>query len=133
MPSQTGCFLLSTGLGKAAVPGERDKCPADEHEDDATIIRSGYISQGEQLMIGRKGAVGDILGYFFDAKGDVVTDIKIHNELIGLPLSSLKTIPVRVGVAGGENKAEAIAAAMKGGYINALVTDQDTAAAILRS
>ena len=79
------------------------------------------------------GAVGDILGYFFDAKGDVVTDIKIHNELIGLPLSALKTIPVRVGVAGGENKAEAIAAAMKGGYINALVTDQDTAAAILRS
>ena len=102
-------------------------------KDDATIIRSGYISQGEQLMIGRKGAVGDILGYFFDAKGDVVTDIKIHNELIGLPLSALKTIPVRVGVAGGENKAEAIAAAMKGGYINALVTDQDTAAAILRS
>ncbi|HFC9803470.1 TPA: sugar-binding domain-containing protein [Escherichia coli] len=66
-------------------------------------------------------------------KGDVVTDIKIHNELIGLPLSALKTIPVRVGVAGGENKAEAIASAMKGGYINALVTDQDTAAAILRS
>lgn len=32
LPSQTGCFLLSTGLGKAAVPGERDKCPADEHE-----------------------------------------------------------------------------------------------------
>lgn len=75
----------------------------------------------------------NFLGYFFDAKGDVVTDIKIHNELIGLPLSALKTIPVRVGVAGGENKAEAIAAAMKGGYINALVTDQDTAAAILRS
>ncbi len=85
-------------------------------------------------MIGRKGAVGDILGYFFDAKGDVVTDIKIHNELIGLPLSALKTIPVRPGWRGrGENKAEAIAAAMKGGYINALVTDQDTAAAILRS
>ena len=33
-------------------------------QDDATIIRSGYISRGEQLMIGRKGAVGDILGYF---------------------------------------------------------------------
>ncbi len=60
---------------------------AVSQQDDATIIRSGYISQGEQLMIGRKGAVGDILGYFFDAKGDVVTDIKIHNELIGLPLA----------------------------------------------
>ena len=32
LPDQTGCFLLSTGLEKAAVPGERDKCPADEHE-----------------------------------------------------------------------------------------------------
>ena len=89
---------------------------------DVAIVGIGAVSQQD-----------DILGYFFDAKGDVVTDIKIHNELIGLPLSALKTIPVRVGVAGGENKAEAIAAAMKGGYINALVTDQDTAAAILRS
>ncbi len=77
---------------------------AVSQQDDATIIRSGYISRGEQLMIGRKGAVGDILGYFFDAKGDVVTDIKIHNELIGLTLSSLKTIPVRVGVAGEKIK-----------------------------
>ena len=121
--------LLAAQAADVAIVG----IGAVSQQDDATIIRSGYISQGEQLMIGRKGAVGDILGYFFDAKGDVVTDIKIHNELIGLPLSSLKTIPVRVGVAGGENKAEAIAAAMKGGYINALVTDQDTAAAILRS
>ncbi len=121
--------LLAAQAADVAIVG----IGAVSQQDDATIIRSGYISQGEQLMIGRKGAVGDILGYFFDVKGDVVTDIKIHNELIGLPLSSLKTIPVRVGVAGGENKAEAIAAAMKGGYINALVTDQDTAAAILRS
>lgn len=121
--------LLAAQAADVAIVG----IGAVSQQDDATIIRSGYISQGEQLMIGRKGAVGDILGYFFDAKGDVVTDIKIHNELIGLPLSALKTIPVRVGVAGGENKAEAIAAAMKGGYINALVTDQDTAAAILRS
>ena len=121
--------LLAAQAADVAIVG----IGAVSQQDDATIIRSGYISQGEQLMIGRKGAVGDILGYFFDAKGDVVTNIKIHNELIGLPLSALKTIPVRVGVAGGENKAEAIAAAMKGGYINALVTDQDTAAAILRS
>ena len=82
-------------------------------------------------MIGRKGAVGDILGYFFDAEGQVIPDMKIHDELIGLTLNTLKTIPTVIGVAGGVNKAEAIAAAMKGGYINALVTDQETAAAIV--
>jgi lsr operon transcriptional repressor len=36
---------------------------------DATILRSGYISEGEQLMYARKGAVGDILGYFLNAEG----------------------------------------------------------------
>lgn len=92
--------LLAAQAADVAIVG----IGAVSQQDDATIIRSGYISQGEQLMISRKGAVGDILGYFFDAKGDVVTNIKIHNELIGLPLSALKTIPVRVGVAGEKIK-----------------------------
>ena len=83
-------------------------------------------------MIGRKGAVGDILGYFFDANGEVIPEIKIHQELIGLGLSSLSTIPTIIGVAGGEEKAESIIAAMKGNYINALVTDQATAARMLQ-
>ena len=64
--------LLAAQAADVAIVG----IGAVSQQDDATIIRSGYISQGEQLMIGRKGAVGDILGYFFDAKGDVVTDIK---------------------------------------------------------
>ncbi|MCV4808974.1 transcriptional regulator LsrR, partial [Escherichia coli] len=89
---------------------------AINQKDEATIIRSGYITKGEQLMIGRKGAVGDILGYFFDGEGEVIPEMKIHDELIGLTLSTLKTIPTVIGVAGGVNKAEAIAAAMKGGY-----------------
>nr|WP_052282708.1 transcriptional regulator LsrR [Kluyvera genomosp. 1] len=101
-------------------------------KDDATILRSGYITTGEQLMIGRKGAVGDILGYFFDADGEIIPDIKIHDELIGLTLKALPTIPTVVGVAGGEQKAEAIIAAMRGNYINALVTDQETAARMLQ-
>lgn len=39
---------------------------------DATILRSGYISEGEQLMYARKGAVGDILGYFLNAEGNAL-------------------------------------------------------------
>lgn len=51
-------------------------------------------------MIGRKGAVGDILGYFFDGEGQVIPEMKIHDELIGLTLNTLKTIPTVIGVAG---------------------------------
>ncbi|PAA99484.1 transcriptional regulator LsrR [Serratia fonticola] len=120
--------LLAAQAADVAVVG----IGAVSQKDAATILRAGYITEGEQLMIGRKGAVGDILGYFFDASGDIIPDMQIHQELIGLSLSALATIPTVVGVAGGVAKAEAIVAALKGGYINALVTDQDTAAEMLK-
>ncbi|WP_058914272.1 transcriptional regulator LsrR [Entomohabitans teleogrylli] len=120
--------LLAAQAADVAVVG----IGAVSQRDEATILRSGYITAGEQLMIGRKGAVGDILGYFFNQDGDVIGDMKIHKELIGLSLSSLATIPTVVGVAGGVQKAAAIVAAMKGRYINALVTDQETAAEMLK-
>ncbi|WP_194207603.1 transcriptional regulator LsrR [Superficieibacter sp. 1612_C1] len=120
--------MLTAQAADVAVVG----IGAISQKEEATILRSGYITTGEQLMIGRKGAVGDILGYFFDANGEVIPEIKIHQELIGLSLSSLSTIPTIIGVAGGEEKAESIIAAMKGNYINALVTDQATAARMLQ-
>ncbi|MCC8380704.1 transcriptional regulator LsrR [Xenorhabdus sp. PB30.3] len=104
---------------------------AINQRQQATIMRSGYISDGEQLMFGRKGAVGDILGYFFNAEGELVSNIDIHQELIGLSLPELKTIPNVIGVAGGIEKADAIVAALKGGYINSLVTEEKTARAML--
>ncbi|MDX7992743.1 transcriptional regulator LsrR [Xenorhabdus littoralis] len=97
----------------------------------ATIMRSGYISDGEQLMFGRKGAVGDILGYFFNAEGELISDMNIHQELIGISLPELKTIPNVIGVAGGIEKADAIVAALKGGYISSLVTEEQTAKAMM--
>ena len=87
---------------------------------DATILRSGYISEGEQLMYARKGAVGDILGYFLNAEGECVEELEIHKELLGVQLAELAQLPTIVGVAGGEEKADAIYAALKGRRINGL-------------
>ncbi|RKE87402.1 MULTISPECIES: transcriptional regulator LsrR [Xenorhabdus] len=104
---------------------------AIKQKQHATIMRSGYISDGEQLMFGRKGAIGDILGYFFNMEGELVSNIDIHQELIGISLPEMKTIPNVIGVAGGIEKADAIVAALKGGYINSLVTEEQTAKAML--
>jgi lsr operon transcriptional repressor len=98
---------------------------------DATIMRSGYISEGEQLMYARKGAVGDILGYFLQADGERVENLDIHRELLGVTLDELAQLPTIVGAAGGIEKAEAIYAALKGRRINGLVTEETTARAIL--
>lgn len=98
---------------------------------DATILRSGYISEGEQLMYARKGAVGDILGYFLNTEGECVDELEIHRELLGVTLDELAQLPTIVGVAGGEEKADAIYAALKGRRINGLVTEETTARAVL--
>ncbi len=98
---------------------------------EATIMRSGYISEGEQLLFGRKGAVGDILGYFMQRNGELAASMPIHQELIGVSLRDLSNIPQVIGVAGGEEKAEAILAALAGKHINALVTEESTVRAML--
>jgi len=99
--------------------------------EKATMHQTGYISLGEQKILQRKGAQGDILGYFFDENGEVLDDIKLHEELIAIRPEKLRDIPLVIGVAGGMVKAEAILAALKGQYINALVTNEATARKIL--
>lgn len=99
---------------------------------DATILRSGYISEGEQLIFGRKGAVGDILGYFMQREGELAENMPIHQELIGVSLQELANIPTVIGVAGGAEKAEAIVAALRGRHVNALVTEEYAARAMLQ-
>ena len=98
---------------------------------DATIMRSGYISEGEQQLFGRKGAVGDILGYFMQRNGQLAEAMPIHQELIGVSLEDLANIPQVIGVAGGPEKAEAILAALAGKRINALITEESTVRAML--
>lgn len=99
--------------------------------EKATMFQTGYISLGEQKMLQRKGAQGDILGYFINANGDVVEDVNLHEELIAIRPEKLRDIPLVIGVAGGTVKAEAILAALNGKYINALVTNESTARRIL--
>lgn len=119
--------ILAASAADVAVVG----IGSVNQQRDATILRSGYISEGEQLMFARKGAVGDILGYFLRADGECVSELAIHNELLGVTLDELAQLPVVVGVAGGEEKAEAIAAALRGRRINGLVTEETTARAVL--
>ncbi len=98
----------------------------------STLLKTGYILNEQQLEeFKQQGAVGDILGYFLHEDGTVLSDMPIHQELISVSLDNLKQIPTVIGVAGGEDKVEAILAALKGKHINALVTEEKTARKIL--
>ena len=70
--------------------------------------------------------MGDICLRFFDREGrPVVTPL--NDRVISMSLAQLKGVKRSVGVAGGPRKTEAIRGAIKGRWINILITDQLTA------
>jgi lsr operon transcriptional repressor len=81
-------------------------------------------------MLRRVGAVGDVSGHHFDVDG-LTPDIDFHSRLVGIAKKDLLGIPTRLGVAGGEAKVKAILGALRGNYINRLVTDSGAAAQVL--
>jgi DNA-binding transcriptional regulator LsrR (DeoR family) len=98
----------------------------------ASLFKMGYLTNDELERLKKKGAVGDILGRFFDANGDLVSD-EVHDRVIGIPIRVLKEEKRTViGVAGGASKIEAIRAALKQNYVNVLVTDEWSASELLK-
>ncbi|MEJ2148368.1 MAG: sugar-binding domain-containing protein, partial [Chloroflexota bacterium] len=95
-----------------------------------SLYQSGHISLKELEVMQAAGAIGDVCAQYFDIHG-VTCDLDFHNRLVGVTVDDLMHIPIRLGVAGGEAKAQAIAGALLGGQVNVLVTDNYTAALIL--
>lgn len=99
-------------------------------EPQATLAKLGYASPEELRDFAEVGAVGDILGVFYDANGQVV-DLPIHRRRIGIDLDDLRAIPNVVGVAGGMTKLEAIRGALRAGLLDVLVTTESVARALV--
>src|SRR5215831_4869399 len=97
---------------------------------DATIVEMGYLEADDVRALRDHHVVGDILGQFFDASGQVVK-LPIHDRRIGIELSDLAQIPKVVGVAGGLHKTAAILGALHGGFLDVLVTNELAAIRLL--
>ena len=97
----------------------------------ASLFRMGYLSGQDLHRLIGKGAVGDILSRFLDAKGNLIED-EVHDRVIGIPLDALRDeSKTRIAVAGGESKLDAILAAVRQKFINVLITDEKTATELL--
>ena len=97
---------------------------------DGLLFRHGTLTASDLTRLQKAGAVGDALGHFFDSDGDRIpwpTD-ELH---VGLTLEDLKECPTSALVAGGEDKVLAIRGAIRGQFVNALITDAYTAERLL--
>ncbi len=101
-----------------------------ELNTDSTVVRSGYITPVEVEPLRRKGAVGDILCQFFDDNGQAL-DLPLHHRVVGARLAALSNSENVIAAAGGVSKVRAIQSALKGKYVDILITDEKTAEKLL--
>lgn len=104
---------------------------ASGHGSSAILFNETYLKPDELAELKKQQAVGDVAGRSFDARG-CPCPLSFDRRIIGLSLDSLKQIPVVIAVAVGERKGLALRAAVRGGLVNVVVTDQPGALAMLR-
>jgi DNA-binding transcriptional regulator LsrR (DeoR family) len=77
-----------------------------------------------------RGSVGDVCSRFYDARGDAVP-FPGSDRLIATGFERLREIPTTIAVAAGAVKVPSIITGAASGYFNELVTDAQTAVALI--
>jgi len=99
-------------------------------ENASSFLRAGLLTRNDLTQLRAVGAVGEMVGRFFDRAG--CTDgIDINQRIIGIELDDLRKIPQVLAVARGNAKVTSILGALRGKYLNVLATDDTTARAVL--
>lgn len=93
---------------------------------DEMSRRRGLCDEEMDVLM-KKGAVAEAFGYYFDRHGNIVE----RTSTIGVKFQDVKDIGRIIAVAGGKNKAEAIAAIKTYNKNSVLITDEGAAREII--
>ncbi len=110
------CRIALVGIGNSHSQSRYMRSLYDEND----------AAQTEWL----KNVTGEVCTHFFDEDGQEVLP-PFADQIIAVSCEDYRKIPIRVGIAGGPEKVEAIRAALRGEYVNVLITDSRTADSLL--
>ncbi|HEX9116224.1 MAG TPA: sugar-binding transcriptional regulator [Anaerolineae bacterium] len=96
----------------------------------SSMIWAGYLSEAELAWLRDQGAVGHMVAQFYDINGRML-EVEANQRSVGIGIRSLVGKQLVIAVAGGEPKGEAILGALRGHYLNVLVTDDAAARRVL--
>ena len=98
--------------------------------ENSALVKDGFITSQENEALERAGAVGEITGWAFDARGQLIVG-EINDRVASAPLSA-PTERLIIGVAMGPSRRAGIRGALVGKLISGLITDEATAEHLLR-
>jgi hypothetical protein len=98
--------------------------------DVSSSLRNSLTSHAPSVIFSPgRWRPGDVCLRFFGIGGATVKT-PLDERVMSIAPADLMQVPRRVGVAGGVSKYRAIRAALRGAWVNVLVTDLDTARAL---
>lgn len=92
----------------------------------SNLVWTGSVGKEYSDALRDAGVVGDICSRFYDVNGKVV-DTVLKDRTVAIELEKLKNIKYSIGIAASPEKVPAIYGAMKGNFINVLISDEETA------
>jgi deoxyribonucleoside regulator len=98
--------------------------------ESSSPFKVGYYDQKLLEKARRDGAVGEICGRFYDSRG-LLCSPKLDQRTLAVELENLKQKSLSIAIAGSPRKAGAILGMLRGHYCNVLITDEETARALL--
>jgi DNA-binding transcriptional regulator LsrR (DeoR family) len=96
---------------------------------EAPLYLDGFITETELKALQKAGAVGEIVGWAFDAQGKMIEGLT-NDRVASAPMPSRERSLV-VALAMGERKLPGTIAALNRRLVNGLMTDERTAARLL--
>jgi DNA-binding transcriptional regulator LsrR (DeoR family) len=94
-------------------------------------MKLGYLKEHDLGQLREVGTIGDIGFRFFDENGQAINN-SLNTKVIGITIGEFQRIKKVIAVVEGEHKVESIMGALKGKFIDVLITDELTASAILK-
>ena len=104
----------------------------------APLVLDGFLSAADLADVQTQGAVGEILGWIYDAQGRIIEGAT-NDRVTSTPLAGHAEAvrpegmgaAMSLAAAKGASKVPAILGAIRGGWITGLITDEATAEALL--
>ena len=98
-------------------------------DQKAQVHVDGFVTREELFEMMRLGAIGEVTGWAYDAKGKLIKG-GTNKRLTSIP-PEMPAEATTIGAALGQAKVPAIRAALLGRLVSGLITDEATARAIL--
>ena len=99
-------------------------------DTSSVLVDSGYLSREGIAQLVARGAVGDVVGRYIDADGNIV-DHELDGRTVGVSLEQLRSATVAIAVISGESKHAIARAVVASSLCSVFITDEATARAVL--